>query len=254
MSAAKHVLEILIATCLAIWWHKNLGHCDLWVQLAERRFGNLLPKVILLVAFCSVRVGSQLWACLLLVPLAPLFMAKVNLLRQFSLQKRLPVEFLAFLDRVVLQMKGGASLRRACEQSVSHGDADVQHQLEIVVQSIGLPPERQRESLGLAPSLVEHMLDIAQIAQQSHQVLRRVEVLRYRLRVEHDFRRRSGEAAVQVRIQCFITAGLYLALLAFVLMTQSVQEIGLLLLISCALFGVGVTWILLMGRRYRWKV
>jgi len=72
--------------------------------------------------------------------------------------------------------------------------------------------------------------------------------------MEHDFRRRSGEAAVQIRIQSMITGILYVGLLLFVIISNALQGLYLLILVSLLLFAAGVFWILSVGRSYKWKL
>ncbi len=181
----------------------------------------------------------------------------VRLLSYLVLTRRensLPLEFQAFVDRVSLQMRAGHSFRKACEQSCDTGNIYVQQQLTLVSLALSDQKKSHEHIQLMAPKLRKLIPEFLEIASQSHQLLRRVDLFRKKMKMEHDFRRRSGEAAVQIRIQSMITGILYVGLLLFVIISNALQGLYLLILVSLLLFAAGVFWILSVGRSYKWKL
>lgn len=75
-----------------------------------------------------------------------------------------------------------------------------------------------------------------------------------KLFIEHDFRRRSGQALLGVRIQAAIMCLLYFFAFIYTLSFYDFEKNKILILVSLILFVFGLIWLTKIGGKIRWKV
>jgi hypothetical protein len=78
--------------------------------------------------------------------------------------------------------------------------------------------------------------------------------LRRSLKIELNFRRRSGQVLLQGRIQAVVMTVLYILFFVFVSFQVSIWAHLKLICFSAALFLLGLVSILTLGKRIKWKV
>jgi len=102
----------------------------------------------------------------------------------------------------------------------------------------------------------EHLLfqEFTNIAKLPHQALPRLLSMREQLGRLSDFRRKSGQVLMQIRMQAAVLFFMQVALSIFVIWKWGLKsQIGLLILAS-ALHIAGVLALILMGRRMKWSL
>lgn len=75
-----------------------------------------------------------------------------------------------------------------------------------------------------------------------------------KLQIEHDFRRRSGQALLSTKIQAAVMVIIYLGAAVFVIANYGFQKNFRHFSLSMCLFLSGVIWTLSIGRKIKWKV
>lgn len=253
-----HFLEItirvLVLTFLCGWIITKLPLQLIEVPMSERIKMRFSKFVFLCVAIIITTADDIFMTTFMMVAGGCAFVRGMSYLVLTRRENGLPQEFQAFVDRVSLQMRGGQSFRKACEQSCETGNLFVQSQLHLVVLALSDQQKTPDCLQQMPPKLRKMVPEFLEIASHSHQLLRRVDLFRKKMKLESDFRRRSGEAAIQIRIQSMITGVLYIGLLIFVIVSNSSEGLYLLILVSLLLFGIGAFWILSVGRSYKWKL
>src|SRR5690606_19255086 len=96
--------------------------------------------------------------------------------------------------------------------------------------------------------------EFRKIDANSHNSLQRLLSFRHKLRTESDYRRRSGQVVLQIRVQAGILVALYFATAVFVFLQTPASNLGMEILLSFFLFFVGTAIVFLYGRSYKWKV
>ena len=170
-------------------------------------------------------------------------------------ESRFRSELYACLNACILRMKAGEGFRPALDGAIADSDARARPRLielrDVVVfsqQAGGFAISSARASRSLA--LAGRELSLAD--RDSHSAIRRCVALRDRIRLEDEFRRKSGQAARQARAQSLVLAGLYLATLAYVASQFGIVANARALAASGAMFVVGLGWTQMIGRKRKW--
>ena len=190
--------------------------------------------------------------CMWLGIFVPLVMLIILL---FSLVKRRSRAFRNALFEVLtlisLKMKAGRSFRQSLAEVTNESDPKLRTKLSEIASDVVFS---QQTSEGVDPFVAEVIEELIQIDKNPHAATRRLGVFREKLRIEDDFRRRSGQVLARTRAQSLVMSGLYLAVLAFMSwkfgFKANLNAIG----ISTLLFISGAVWIWLGGRSLKWKV
>ncbi len=189
-----------------------------------------------------------LWACAF-APFACLSLAfaLVRARRSRAFRSR----FREALTLILLRMKAGKSFRLALAEAIEDTDPRWRPMFveirELVVFS------QQTEARAMPEFHRALVTELRAADTTPHAAIRRLENFRDRIRIEDDFRHRSGQVLRQIRAQSALLAGLYIAVFAFVARQFGWQEHVRLLFASACLFLTGLAWIWLGGRRIKWK-
>lgn len=173
-----------------------------------------------------------------------------NILR-FFLIKRLRSALIPFLDCVILGLQSGKSFRLSLIGAIDTHSGWVHHQLKEVVESIQMSENVTAMKSAL---LKDFQRELLEIDRSQTRCVDQVKSLRRELKMQEDFRRRSGQVTQQIKMQAIIVTALYVALLSFVITQFGFQEHKNLVLMSFLIFLGGLIWIFSMGRRMKWKV
>src|SRR5690606_35868248 len=96
--------------------------------------------------------------------------------------------------------------------------------------------------------------ELKRIDLEPHAALRRLSILRERIRVEDEFRHRSGQSVARTPRQSILMTVPYFALAVFVGMKFGLRGNEKFFLQSSALITSGAIWIWFGGRTLKWKV
>lgn len=151
---------------------------------------------------------------------------------------------------ISLKMKAGRSFRQALAEVTAESDSFMQDKLS----EIGSVVVFSQQNASFDPLIAEVVEEFLAIDRNPHSASRRLAVFREKLRIEDDFRRRSGQVLARIRAQSFVMSGLYVAVFAFMAAKFGFRDNSQLMIGSAFLFLIGGIWIWLGGRRLKWTV
>lgn len=206
---------------------------------------------IYLVALSRMHLNLLMMSLMTWMPLLVLILGE-PILRRWR-HKKFRERFYFYLSEVILTMRVGSPFRTSLMQ-VNNEVEDIFFQMKMK-EVIDFVVFSQQVSTHDVSSFIQGVVrEFKKVDEQPHRGLDRLENLRRKLYIESDFRRRSGQILMQTRMQAFIMAGLYFAVLIFVLFRYEWRDYLRLISISGWLFGVGFMWILQAGKKKKWMV
>ncbi len=168
-----------------------------------------------------------------------------------KLIQKLKIRSISLLDEVILGLQVGKSFRTSLEQAVQNQNSWYRIQfLEIYSAVVASERPSKTTKTAFLNILIE---EFRNIDQSQTKIVEQVRALRRQIKIEDDFRRRSGQVTQQIRIQAVVISFLYLALLSFVVMQFGFFQNQMLIMASSLLFIAGLAWIFLVGRGMKWK-
>lgn len=230
------------------------AHRILRSSLSKIGFSNHLPRVFLISAALMIVVfvfrahsPMQLWfsfgGFLILIKLLPHFFS------QF-LEKQISKHTLRIVDRLVLGVQSGHSLRSSLHQ-LSTGESSL---LRIPLQNLAHAIAVENSSKGLQSSKLRHLFEELSRIEGSHsKCADQLKAFRRQLKMLEDFRRRSGQVSLQIRMQAIVSAVLYVALLLFMITQFGFYQHRSLILVSSVLFSAGMVTVFVIGKRAKWN-
>ncbi len=225
---------------------------DLFSRREMTKIGTAYLAVVIFLAVSLPRTHFAhfvTWIAIFL-PMLVLFVGLRALVRHRSVGFR--DSFVEALAIVSLKMKAGRSFRQAYSEVCLESPPKVRAKLT-EIGSFVVFSQQKREVIGdqFVSEVIQEMI---RIDQQPHAAAKRIAVFREKLRIEDDFRRRSGQVLSRIRAQSMIMSGLYLALAAFMAWKFGYAANQRLFFISGACFLVGTIWMWRGGRTMKWKV
>lgn len=180
--------------------------------------------------------------CALLLSLPFLFERRLRI--------RVQSEFHGFLSKIILEMKSDISFRAAIDKHLAHPTEIWEQWLRSMIESrvFLVAPSADGASWW---SIYERELRAAE--ENPHLALTRLENFRRNLRILSEFRRKSGQALAQARIQMAVMTVLYLALLSITATQFRIGEHRRILSASITLFMAGQMVFWWLGRKRKWK-
>lgn len=158
-------------------------------------------------------------------------------------------EALSALDRVLLSVKSGRSLRSALREISEEKGPPATVKLWKSFR------ERFEHGGGFDSSQLlsgEILAELRLTEKRGTRATESLESLRSNLRLRLEFRRRSGQLTLQTRLQAFLASFLYLPLLCWQFFEGNFFRQRTL--ISFSLFLVSQIWIHWLSKRFQWKV
>lgn len=152
-----------------------------------------------------------------------------------------------FLDRWILNLRLGSAVSQARERALSEQTENFQ----TLLRPIFATATAKTGHPIVEPALLH---EFERIERESHSALSRIENLRRNLRKAADFRRKSGQAALQTRVQCLVMLVLQIALSVFTVRQFGWGKCGDLVFWSAALSFAGFGATQILARKTRWKV
>lgn len=244
---------MFIGTCIGYRIFTFLKKRFLFEQWFDR--GDLTKIMPVILIFLLVTVFFSLKMVLLFIFFiailffARLFYQKVTLWLE---NKRFREEFVVVLNEIIVRMSGGNSFRQAFSRSIEglneRSRKIWQELLEIVTFS-------QQISSSYDSNFKNQILqEFFQIDRCSQSAVKQLKIFRRRFQMIENFRHKSGAVSRQIRVQSYIMIALYVLLLLFVLFHFDWKRNLGFISISFFLFFVGAAWLLLSGRRLKWKL
>jgi Flp pilus assembly protein TadB len=171
---------------------------------------------------------------------------------KFSRAKKFRERFVMALQLIILKMKSSRSFRTSLNDVIDESDSLMKLRLSEIRDIVVFSPQESRDFRNPFVDLILRELKL--VDENPHAAIKRLSVFRDRLKIEDDFRHKSGQALRQVRAQSLIMSGLYLAIAFFIAHSFGFKPYQRLFLISALLFSIGLVWIHIGGRKMKWKV
>ncbi len=184
-----------------------------------------------------------------------IFVAVMWALRLFRAH-RFRKQFAESLSLLILKMRSGKAFRQAFAEIIQETDKVTEAMVKVRLGEIrDLVVFSQQQNRAPSSEFIQEIVTEFRIAdREAHAALRRMQTFRARIRCEDDFRRKSGQILRQIRAQSLLLAGLYFAVLIFVVKRFGFQKNSTCIAFSLFLFACGLTWIWTGGRKIKWKV
>lgn len=210
----------------------------------------LVVANLALICFFAMTSGStlMLWLFIGILLLSLKFFPTI--LRIF-LQRRLKLALIPLLDCTVLGLQTGKSFRSSLHLAIENQQGWIRQQLTELYQSMAM----SENVIPLKSALLNDLRrEFVEIDRSKSRCLEQVQALRREIKMQEDFRRRSGQVTQQIKMQALIVTALYLALLFFVITQFGFVAHKNLIVTSILVFILGLVWIFFAGRRIKWKV
>ncbi|MGZ3743751.1 MAG: hypothetical protein ACXWRA_07860 [Pseudobdellovibrionaceae bacterium] len=242
------IVSILLTTLGFVFAYRILTS-----SLQSIGLSNLQTRIFLLLA-CLMIFLFLLWnpQPMLLWFLFGIIFILLRLLPYFfySYQEKLiQSQTLRLLDHLILGVQSGESLRSSLVK-ISHQESSLLRvSLENLVHAIVL----ENSSAGLKSKSLKTLFDELSRIEKSHsKCADQLRSLRRNLKILEDFRRRSGQVGLQIRMQAAISALLYVGLLFFMITQFGFYQNQELILASLTLFFSGMVTVFVIGRKFQW--
>jgi hypothetical protein len=238
---------------------------NLFEKRAMTKIGTAYLVLVLILLFALPRGYFSVWISIF-VPLLITAIAVFVIMKKRAMDFR--DSFIAALTLISLKMKAGRSFRQSFSEVAAESEPRLRAKLSEIGSAVVFSPQNpdpNRNSLQLNANTAisaftshqfigEVVEELIRIDRQPHAASRRLAVFRDKLRLEDDFRRRSGQVLARIRAQSLIMTGLYVALAFFMAIKFGWRENSRLFAISLGLFTSGAIWLWRGGRNLKWKV
>lgn len=167
------------------------------------------------------------------------------------LETNIQSSFQGILDDLILGVQSGKSLQQSLEQCLKfkkNWEFHLWKELHEILQ--------KRKALQQVKSEKKRRVfaEIVEIQQAQVRLLEQLKSVRHVVKQQNDFRRKSGAATQQIRVQSLILTLLFVSSLIFTLKNFGFYEYWKLILACSALFSLGLivqSWLL---RSRKWKI
>lgn len=157
------------------------------------------------------------------------------------------------LKNVILQMKLGSGFRKSLELSLSYESSHfMKTWLRKIYDNVVFTQHKTPDFK--SQLLLKLISELKQIDKEPNSSLRRLENLYLWLKIQSEFRRKSGKILSQMRIQSLLITVIYIALLFFVSEFLGSQQTFQFFPISFTLMSVGTLTVFYLGRRMKWNL
>lgn len=243
------VLLSLLGSMIVIRMCENLHANNFFTRSELTKIGTTYFCAVITLTLSLPQTNLWLWFAVF-APIAILAIALYALIsRRMNNFREQIGETLALVS---LKMKSGCSFRQAFSEVAAESHPRMRAKLGEIGGAVVFS---QQNRARFGNRFVEEVIDeLRRIDRQPHMATRRLSVFREKLRIESDFRRRSGQVLARIRAQSLVMSGLYVAIAIFISWKFGFRANAELFLVSASLFGVGALWIWMGGRKLKWKV
>ena len=211
---------------------------------------NSLLIIIFLTLLCSLFVVERYFLLWIAVFIASFSIVVTIFVTTHFRERKFRQDFVDFLDRVILQVRSGHSFRNSLEVSNTKTPSSSRLKLEKIIEAVHFSEKIETSN----DFLREIFAEMSSVQLFPHKTLDRLCAFRRKIKIEDDFRRRSGRIVRQVRIQITFLLFMYVAVMSFVVSRFGFSENMRIILCSVALFGAGIVGFFYLGVKKQWKI
>ena len=230
----------MVSSCetLQLFSHKHLFNVRIFSFLTVIAMNFVLRKNLLLLGAWNV-----------VIFLSPWWLANTI---QHHRERCLKREIVPILDNLILSMKSGRAFRPSLLAYVEKSMTSVQITMKDFLSS--LQYRKNIRQLTSDSQIFFFLNELFLVDQSTQRPLDRLKALRRRVYLENNFRRKSRQALMQVRVQSWILSTMYFFLMLFIHFQFDLRKHLTLLITSFALFALGTLILTRIGKNYRWKL
>lgn len=243
----------ILGSMIAIRMFSNLIERNLFERSEMTKIGTVYFCSVIMLAVGLPHGYLSLWSAVF-IPLAVFAFALASLVRRRAMRFHSAIRVV--LASIALKMKSGRSFRQSLSEVTSESDASLRAKLSEIgsVVVFSQQNDSSRRTLICDPFIAALVFELREIDRQPHAASRRLAVLREKLRIEDDFRRKSGQVLARIRAQSLVMTGLYVALALFMAWKFDWRANLRIFASSALLFCLGSLWMWCGGRSLKWKV
>lgn len=221
----------------------------------NRIFNNqILKNTLLIIIFltltcCYLLFDRYFFAWLTLLAVIFAIAVTIFVTTRFR-ERKFRQDFVDFLDRMILQVRSGHSFRNSLEVSNAKTTQSSRFKLEKIIEAVHFS-----QKVDTTNSFVREIFEEFSLVRRfPHKTLDRLCAFRRKIKIEDNFRRKSGRIVRQVRIQITFLLLMYVGVLFFVVSRFGFAENLKIILWSIGLFGVGIVGFFYLGVNKQWKI
>lgn len=210
---------------------------------------SLIIIVFLTLLCCSMLFERYFFAWIAVV--AAIFSIAVTIFVTAHVrERRFRQDFVDFTDRLILQVRSGHSFRNSLEVSNTKTPQSSRLKVEKIIEAVHFSQKIETSNTFVR----EIFEELSSVQRFPHKTLDRLCAFRRKMKIEDDFRRRSGRIVRQVRIQIIFLICMYVAVMSFVTIRFGFLENLKIILWSLALFMLGLVGFFYLGVKKQWKI
>lgn len=188
----------------------------------------------------------SVFALILLLFVSPVYF---RLVRELHLQKTLP----HFVKNVVLQMKIGMSFRASLQSAIAFEKSEFNKRIfEKIYEDVVFT--QHTKGIFYSQMLLKVVRELKSIDESPSSALQRLENLYSWLKIQSEFRRKSGKILARMRAQSIVVMALFFAVVIFVGNIFGYSSLKTYLSVATAMMLVGTIFTFVIGRRMKWKL
>ena len=239
----------LLAFSIALWIFEQLVEQSFFSKTEMTKIGTAYLAMVLVLIIFLPHTNRAIWFAVmgpLIVASAAAFLVIRNRAKQFRELIR------QTLSLISLKMKSGRSFRQALGEACGESPMRFRSKLSEIANAVVFSQQTSERSVH--PFITEVIEELVRVDQNPHASMKRLAVYRLKLKIEDDFRRRSGQVLSRIRAQSIVMTCLFAAVFAFMIWNFGWSANSTALLSAALLFACGGVWIYFGGRRLRWRV
>ncbi len=211
---------------------------------------NSLTIIVFLTLLCCSMLFDRYFFAWIAVVVAILSIVVTIFVTAHFRERKFRQDFVDFIDRLILQVRSGSSFRNSLEVSNTKTPSSSRLKIEKIIEVVHFS-QKIETSNAFVREIFE---ELSSVQRFPHKTLDRLCAFRRKIKIEDDFRRRSGRIVRQVRIQITFLFIMYVGVMIFVGMRFGFIENMKIILWSMALFAVGMAGFFYLGVKKQWKI
>lgn len=211
---------------------------------------NSLTIIVFLTLLCSSMMFERYFFAWMAVVGAISTIAVTIFVTTHLRERKFRQDFVDFIDRLILQVRSGHSFRNSLEVSNTKTPQPSRFKVEKIIEAVHFS-QKIETSNAFVREIFEELVSVQRFP---HKTLDRLCAFRRKIKIEDDFRRKSGRIVRQVRIQITFLFFMYAAVMSFVIVRFGFLDNLKIILWSAALFAMGLVGFFYLGVKKQWKI
>lgn len=217
------------------------------VSFKKQNFMSLTLNLILF--FIFYRRIDLMWVIYFAIFMVPFL---VLCIQEQTRKKIFQRNLISILDNLIIQIRTGKSLRDAVLETAAQLKDPLRYYLHEM--SSAMEFSSNLESKIKDPLFSETLSELVHIHRAAHKQIDRIKTFRRKVKIEEDFRRKSGQVSMQTRAQALVLGIIFCGLLLFTLTVHGFAGNESIISSALALYFIGLILLFRIGRGYKWKV